>query len=190
MQDLKRIRLIDAGIEASLNKLGVTRYEHIAGWMRDDVKKVSQALGIKGRINQENWIEQALILAKGGETHYSARRARGEAATAAPTSDEGERGIECRATAAAHVARRRGRRGRCPAPGRCKASAGSRALPLPSPPMVSERAAFASGTVRSPAASRPRMPSTQYRPCLCARRRLRTTICSASAASRPRSKRT
>ena len=47
--------------------------------MRDDVKKVSQALGLKGRINQENWIEQALILAKGGETHYSSRRARGEA---------------------------------------------------------------------------------------------------------------
>ena len=69
VQDLKRIRLIDAGIEASLNTLGVTRYEHIAAWLRDDVNKVSQALGIKGRINQENWIEQALILAKGGETH-------------------------------------------------------------------------------------------------------------------------
>lgn len=91
-QDLKRIRLIDAGIEASLNKLGVNSYEQIAAWTRADVQKVGQALGFKGRINQENWIEQAFILAKGGETHYAARRARGETATAAPTPGKGESG--------------------------------------------------------------------------------------------------
>ena len=34
-----------------------------------------QSLGQQGRINQENWIEQAQILAKGGETHYASRRA-------------------------------------------------------------------------------------------------------------------
>ncbi|MBX9590747.1 MAG: hypothetical protein K2X43_15670 [Hyphomonadaceae bacterium] len=88
-QDLKRIRRIDAGIEAGLGKLGVTRYEEIAAWTREDVKKIGEALGLKGRINQENWIEQALILAKGGETHYSARLARGETAAATPTPDEG-----------------------------------------------------------------------------------------------------
>src|SRR5262245_20180291 len=54
-QDLKRIHLIDAGVEANLNKLGVTRYEQIAAWMRSDVQKVGLALGFKGRINQENW---------------------------------------------------------------------------------------------------------------------------------------
>jgi predicted flap endonuclease-1-like 5' DNA nuclease len=91
--DLKRIRLIDTGIEAKLNTLGVDRYDQIAAWTRDDVKRVTQALGLKGRINQENWIEQALILSKGGETHYSARRARGEAPTATPTPDEGERSL-------------------------------------------------------------------------------------------------
>ena len=90
-QDLKRIRLIDAGLEAALKKLGVTRYEHIAGWMQADVKRVSDALGLEGRINQENWIEQAHVLARGGETHFATRRARGEAASATPTPDEGER---------------------------------------------------------------------------------------------------
>jgi predicted flap endonuclease-1-like 5' DNA nuclease len=143
VQDLKRIRLIDAGTEASLNKLGVTRYEHIASWMRDDVKKMSQALGLKGRINQENWIEQALILAKGGETHYSSRRARGEAATAAPTSHEGDlaskdgaalprpmsRGGVAAAVVAPPLADTK------PAPAAAAA-----------PPLVSERAAFAGGT--------------------------------------------
>jgi len=91
-QDLKNIHQIDTGTEASLNKLGVTRYEQIAAWMRADVDRFSLALGQKGRINRENWIEQAQVLAKGGETVYSARRAAGAASTAAPTPDEGERG--------------------------------------------------------------------------------------------------
>jgi len=149
VQDLKRIRLIDAGIETSLNKLGVTRYEHIAGWMRDDVKKVSQALGTKGRINQENWIEQALILAKGGETHYSARRARGEAATAAPTSDEGKRGSKD-STPLPRPMSRAGVAAAVVAPPLAETKpAPAVAAPAPSSPMVAERAAFASGPVRS-----------------------------------------
>ena len=90
-QDLKRIRLIDAGIEAALNKLGVDRYEHIAAWMQPEVKRIGEALGLGGRISQENWIEQAQVLAKGGETYFATRRARGEAASATPTPDEGER---------------------------------------------------------------------------------------------------
>jgi predicted flap endonuclease-1-like 5' DNA nuclease len=91
VHDLKRIRLIDAELDARLRQLAITRFEQIAGWMRADVRRISQALGIGGRINQENWIEQAQVLAKGGETRYSARQARGEAATAAPGSDEGKR---------------------------------------------------------------------------------------------------
>jgi predicted flap endonuclease-1-like 5' DNA nuclease len=90
-QDLKRIHLINADLEAGLNKLGVHRYEQIAAWMQPDVRRIGDALGLGRRINQENWIEQAQVLAKGGETYYATRRARGEAANAAPTPDEGER---------------------------------------------------------------------------------------------------
>jgi predicted flap endonuclease-1-like 5' DNA nuclease len=90
-QDLKRIRFIDAALEAELNKLGVMRYEQIAAWMRPEVQAMQRAMGSKGRISQENWIEQAQVLARGGETTYAARRARGEAASAAPTPDAGER---------------------------------------------------------------------------------------------------
>jgi predicted flap endonuclease-1-like 5' DNA nuclease len=99
-QDLSRIRAIDATSAAALGKLGITRYEQIAAWMRSDVERVEQALGQKGRINQENWIEQAQILAKGGETHYAGRRARGETANAEPTPDEGERRPLAQAAAA------------------------------------------------------------------------------------------
>jgi predicted flap endonuclease-1-like 5' DNA nuclease len=93
-EDLKRIALIDGVLEAGLNKLGVTRYEQIAAWLKADVQRVSKALAIGGdRINRENWIEQAQVLAKGGETYYAKRRARGEAANAEPTPDEGERRV-------------------------------------------------------------------------------------------------
>jgi predicted flap endonuclease-1-like 5' DNA nuclease len=89
-QDLKQIRLVDAEIEGRLNKLGVNRYEQIAAWMQPDVRRVGEALGLGDRINRENWIEQAQVLAKGGATHYATRAARGEIAKAAPTPDEGE----------------------------------------------------------------------------------------------------
>ena len=89
-EDLKNIHRIDAGIEAGLNRLGFHRYEEIAGWMRADVERVSQELDLGDRISRENWIEQAQVLAKGGLTYFAARRARGEAASAEPTADEGE----------------------------------------------------------------------------------------------------
>ena len=89
--DLKRIRAIDGGLEAELNKLGIQRYADIASWKPVDVTRVSQSLGFKGRIEQENWIEQAQILARGEDTFYSRRIARGEAALARPIADEGER---------------------------------------------------------------------------------------------------
>lgn len=84
--DLKRIRSIDSILEGRLNALGVTRYSQIASWTSADVTRMSQSLGLVGRIEQENWIEQAHILARGGETDYARRRrnqAPGSAAAAA-----------------------------------------------------------------------------------------------------------
>jgi predicted flap endonuclease-1-like 5' DNA nuclease len=75
--DLTRIRAIDPDMQNRLNRLGVRRFADIAGWSASDVNRMSQTLGFAGRIEQENWIEQAHILAKGGETDYSRRRAAG-----------------------------------------------------------------------------------------------------------------
>ena len=73
--DLKRIRAIDASIEAALNKVGITQYRQIAGWMKPDIAKAATALGLNpGRIEHENWIEQAQILSSGGETAFSRQR--------------------------------------------------------------------------------------------------------------------
>jgi predicted flap endonuclease-1-like 5' DNA nuclease len=91
-QDLKRIHAIDAATEAALNKLGIHRYDAISRWSRGELERIAQALGIRRqRMNRENWIEQAQMLATGVETHYARRRARGETARATPTADHGER---------------------------------------------------------------------------------------------------
>jgi predicted flap endonuclease-1-like 5' DNA nuclease len=89
--DLTLLRAIDPQLQARLNQLGVRRFADVAGWTTTDVDRINTALGMKGRIEHENWIEQAQILAKGGETFYSRRKLRGEIQTATPTAHEGVR---------------------------------------------------------------------------------------------------
>lgn len=81
--DLQRIRAIDAKAEQGLKSLGVLRFEDIANWTSDDIDLFDQELNFAGRIDREQWIEQAQILAKGGETYYSRNRATAAKATAA-----------------------------------------------------------------------------------------------------------
>ena len=74
--DLTRIRAIDRALEAKLHAAGVTRYGEIAVWTSEQVKAISEKLGFDGRIERENWIEQAHILARGGVTQYATSIAR------------------------------------------------------------------------------------------------------------------
>jgi predicted flap endonuclease-1-like 5' DNA nuclease len=76
--DLKRIRGVGLLIERKLNAMGIATYEQIANWTADDVGTVNAKLEFKGRIERENWIEQARILASGGQTDFSRRFERGE----------------------------------------------------------------------------------------------------------------
>jgi predicted flap endonuclease-1-like 5' DNA nuclease len=78
IDDLKRIRGIGVLIEKKLNSLGITSYEQVANWTDADIDRVSQLLDFKGRIERENWIEQARILSSGGQTEFSRRADRGE----------------------------------------------------------------------------------------------------------------
>ncbi len=79
VDDLKRIRGIGVLIEKKLNSMGITAYEQVANWTGADIDRISQLLDFKGRIERENWIEQARILASGGQTEFSRRVDRGEA---------------------------------------------------------------------------------------------------------------
>lgn len=76
--DLKRIRGIGVLIEKKLNSMGITSYSQIANWSGADIDRVSQVLDFKGRIERENWVEQARILDAGGQTEFSRRAERGD----------------------------------------------------------------------------------------------------------------
>ncbi len=73
VDDLKRIRGIGVLIEKKLNSLGITNYEQVANWTGADIERISRILDFKGRIERESWIEQARILATGGQTEFSRR---------------------------------------------------------------------------------------------------------------------
>lgn len=60
--DLTRIRGISKAIAEQLRGLGVTTWDEIANWRRDDVRTLSAALGIDRQISRQNWIEQAAVL--------------------------------------------------------------------------------------------------------------------------------
>jgi predicted flap endonuclease-1-like 5' DNA nuclease len=81
VDDLKRIRGIGVLIEKKLNQMGFVAYEQIANWTAEDIDRISQSLDFKGRIERENWVEQARILASGGTTEFSRRVDRGEVET-------------------------------------------------------------------------------------------------------------
>lgn len=78
LDDLKRIRGVGVLIEKKLHSMGISRYDQIAGWSAADIDRVSDFLDFKGRIERENWVEQARILAAGGQTEFSRRIDRGE----------------------------------------------------------------------------------------------------------------
>lgn len=73
VDDLQKIRGIGVLIEKKLNVMGVYSYDQIANWSAGDIHRVSSALDFKGRIEREDWVQQARILASGGQTEFSRR---------------------------------------------------------------------------------------------------------------------
>jgi len=72
--DLKKIKGVGPKLEQLCNELGFYHYDQIANWSADEVAWVDENLaGFKGRVSRDNWVEQARILAAGGETEFSAR---------------------------------------------------------------------------------------------------------------------
>ncbi|MEM7042891.1 MAG: hypothetical protein AAF543_08780, partial [Pseudomonadota bacterium] len=71
--DLKKISGVGPKLERTLNGLGIYHFSQIAAFTPDNVAWVDRHLRFKGRIEREKWIEQAKILAEGGETEFSRR---------------------------------------------------------------------------------------------------------------------
>lgn len=62
--DLTVIRGIGKSIEKKLNALGITTFEQMAAWTREDLDRVDAALAFPGRAQRENWVGQAKTLAQ------------------------------------------------------------------------------------------------------------------------------
>lgn len=77
--NLKEIKGVGPKLEKVLNELGFYHFDQIAGWSDDEVNWVNQNLtGFRGRVTRDNWVEQAKVLASGGETEFSKRVDKGD----------------------------------------------------------------------------------------------------------------
>jgi len=84
--NLKEISGVGPKIEKTLNSIGIFHFHQIAEWNEDNKAWVDGYLKFKGRIDRENWIDQAKTLASGEETEFSKRVSSGKV----PSSDGGE----------------------------------------------------------------------------------------------------
>ena len=72
--NLKEIKGVGPKLEQTLNQMGVYHFDQIAGWGPAEVAWMDGNLkGFKGRVSRDGWVEQAKILAAGGETEFSSR---------------------------------------------------------------------------------------------------------------------
>ena len=63
---LTRINGIGPVIHKKLNGLGIETFAQIAAFTQADIDRVNEQLSFKGRIERENWVEQAKKLARDG----------------------------------------------------------------------------------------------------------------------------
>ena len=62
--DLTVIRGIGKVIEKKLHELGITSFRQLAAMTPDEVRRVNEALDFPGRVEREQWVEQARELAR------------------------------------------------------------------------------------------------------------------------------
>jgi len=63
--DLKKISGVGPVLEKKLNELGITTFAQVAAFTDEDIARVDERLNFKGRIDRENWLQQAADLAAG-----------------------------------------------------------------------------------------------------------------------------
>lgn len=92
--DLKRIKGIGRQNEARLNAMGTFRFAEIAAWSKKDQADIGERLAFPGRIEREEWVKQAKVLAKGGDTQFSKRVAKGEISSSIGKGTVGDLGTK------------------------------------------------------------------------------------------------
>ncbi len=79
--NLTRIKGIGLKIEEILNNQGIYHFDQIANWNEENIKWVDKNIAFPGRVEREQWVEQAKLLAEGKETEFSKRVDAGEVAS-------------------------------------------------------------------------------------------------------------
>jgi predicted flap endonuclease-1-like 5' DNA nuclease len=69
--DLQRISGVGPAIERTLHGLGFYHFDQIAGWTAGEVAWVGDHLKFPGRIEREEWVTQARLLAAGDEAAFA-----------------------------------------------------------------------------------------------------------------------
>jgi len=69
--NLSRIKGVDAKLEEELNNSGIYHYDQIAKWDNDNIQWADETLGSPGRVQREEWVPQAKILATAQTTKLS-----------------------------------------------------------------------------------------------------------------------
>lgn len=77
--DLKKIKGIGPKMEKLCNSMGFYHFDQIANWTAAEVAWVDDNLeGFKGRVSRDAWVDQARLLAAGGETEFSRKVDKGD----------------------------------------------------------------------------------------------------------------
>jgi NADH-quinone oxidoreductase subunit E len=77
--DLKQIKGVGPKLEALLHSLGFFHFDQVAQWTAEELAWVDDNIeGFKGRASRDGWVEQARLLAAGGETEFSRRVRKGD----------------------------------------------------------------------------------------------------------------
>ncbi len=63
--DLTKISGVGPVLQKKLVELGITKFEQIAKFTKEDIDRVDERLSFKGRIERDDWLKQAAELAKG-----------------------------------------------------------------------------------------------------------------------------
>lgn len=66
MDDLTKIKGIGPVLKEKLFGLGITSFRQIADFTQDDIDRVNEVLNFRGRIEREQWVEQARTIVQGG----------------------------------------------------------------------------------------------------------------------------
>jgi predicted flap endonuclease-1-like 5' DNA nuclease len=75
--DLKRISGVGPKLEETLNSLGLWHFDQVAGLKKKDIAWVDERLRFKGRIERDDWVGQAKVLAKGGDAASTQKKQKG-----------------------------------------------------------------------------------------------------------------